>query len=287
MSGRPKSTRLTCPDGLTMALDVYLPEENGAPLPLTVLCHGFKGFKDWGMFPPLAERLSATGRAVALFEFSHNGVGGTPGAFTRLDLFEQQTLSRHVADLGTVIDFLDGKTPAGAEFAAACRLQQNRHVNVVGHSMGGAVAMLRAADDGRVVQVATLNSLAQLDRFTPGQMDELEREGRIQVKNARTGQDMPLGRAWFEDARRLDLEEAATQIFVPALVLCGAADESVSPDESRQINQWIAGSRLELIPGADHTFGARHPFTGWTPPLETVARELDAFLPHVGRLGGI
>jgi pimeloyl-ACP methyl ester carboxylesterase len=270
-----------------ISLDVYLPEGIREPLPLTVVCHGFKGFKDWGMFPPLAERLAATGRAVAVYDASHNGVGGTPGAFTRLDLFEQQTISRHVADLGVVIDFLEGLDEAGTGFAAACNLQRNRHVNVVGHSMGGAVAMLRAADDARIVQVATLNALARLDRFTPGQMDELEREGRVLVRNARTGQDMPLGRAWFEDARALDLEEAATQIFVPALVICGDADASVPPDESRAINQWIAGSRLEVVPGADHTFGARHPFEGWTPQLETVARELDSFLPHVGRLGGI
>jgi dienelactone hydrolase len=231
-----------------ISLDVYLPEGIREPLPLTVVCHGFKGFKDWGMFPPLAERLAATGRAVAVYDASHNGVGGTPGAFTRLDLFEQQTISRHVADLGVVIDFLEGLDEAGTGFAAACNLQRNRHVNVVGHSMG---------------------------------------EGRVLVRNARTGQDMPLGRAWFEDAGTLDLEEAATQIFVPALVICGDADESVAPDESRAISQWIAGSRLEVVPGADHTFGARHPFEGWTPQLETVARELDSFLPHVGRLGGI
>ncbi|MHC5209198.1 MAG: alpha/beta hydrolase family protein [Planctomycetota bacterium] len=287
MSSRPRSTRVTTPDGMPMALDVYLPEEAAEPLPLTVICHGFKGFKDWGMFPPLAERLAANGRAVATFDYTHNGVGGTPGAFTRLDLFEQQTISRHVADLGTIIDFLDGKEKAGADFAEACGLQRNQHVNVVGHSMGGAVAMLRAAEDGRVVQVAALNSLAHLGRSTPEQMDELEREGRVQIRNARTGQDMPLGRAWFEDAHALDLEEAATQIFVPALVLCGDADTSVPSDDSREINQWIAGSRLVVVAGADHTFGARHPFAGWTPQLEVVANELDAFLPHVGRLGGI
>jgi dienelactone hydrolase len=144
VSGRPRSTRVTCPDGQLISLDVYLPEGVREPLPLTVVCHGFKGFKDWGMFPPLAERLADTGRAVAVYDASHNGVGGTPGAFTRLDLFEQQTMSRHVADLGVVIDFLEGQDGPSGEFAAACNLQRNRHVNVVGHSMGGAVA-----DDAR------------------------------------------------------------------------------------------------------------------------------------------
>ena len=281
-----QSARVRCPDGLTMGLDVYLPAGETRPLPVSVVCHGFKGFKDWGLFPPLAERLAASGRAVALFDFSHNGIGVLPGEFSRLDLFERQTVSRHVADLGTVLDFLDGQGE-GAAFAATCNLQRNRHFNVVGHSLGGLVAVLRAADDARIVQVTALNALSDLARFSPAQLAELEREGRVLVRNQRTGQDLPLGRAWFEDAARHDVEGAATQVFVPSLVVYGESDESVEPDHSRRLNDWIAGSRLVGVPGAGHTFGAQHPFAGWTAPLEAVARELDAFLPHVGRLGGI
>ncbi len=277
-----RSARVACPDGLLMGLDLWLPDDEKRPLPVTVVCHGFKGFKDWGMFPPLCQRLAASGRAMAAFDFSHNGVGDQPGEFTRLDLFKAQTLSRHVQDLRTVLDFLDG-----SEFAQACNLQRNRHFNVVGHSMGGAVAVLAAADDARIVQVGTLNGLGVLDRFSAADLDELERTGQVLIRNQRTGQDMPLGRAWLQDVRALDLEAAATQVFVPALVIAGVADERVPSSEARQLNGWIAGSRLVTVPGADHVFNCRHPFAGWTPALDVVARELDAFLPNVGRLGGI
>ena len=64
-------------------------------------------------------------------------------------------------------------------------------------------------------------------------------------------------------------------------------DETVPPDHSGRLNEWIAGSRLVGVPDTGHTFGAQHPFAGWSPALEIVARELDDFLPHVGRLGGI
>ncbi len=278
------STRVRCVDGLELGLDLFVPEGETRPLPVTVICHGFKGFKDWGFFPPLASTLAESGRAVAIFDFSHNGVGaeGAAGEFTRPDLFREQTLSRSVSDLGLVLDALDGSA-----FAGQCTLQRNRHFNVVGHSLGAAAVMLRAADDGRIVQVATLNGTASLDRFSPEQLAELAATGQVLVRNQRTGQELPLGRAWFDEARHLDLEEAATQIFVPALVIAGDADESVSPDESRTINGWIAGSRLVMIPGANHVFGATHPFAGWTPALTTACRELDQFLPHVGRLGGI
>jgi pimeloyl-ACP methyl ester carboxylesterase len=279
---RRVATRVPCADGLSMGLDIYGAEGASAPLPVTVVCHGFKGFKDWGFFPPLCERLAARGRALAVFDFSHNGVGERPGEFDRLDLFARQTLSRHVQDLGTVLDFLDG-----ADITREANLQRARHFNVVGHSFGGAVAVLRAAEDARITQVTTLNGVAELQRFTPEQAAEGRRTGKIAVKNQRTGQDMPLDVGFLDDAARHDLEGAATQIFVPALVIQGEADPGVTPAEGRQLNEWIPGSRLVLVPGADHVFGAKHPFAGWTPALEQVARELDAFLPHVGRLGGI
>ncbi len=265
-----------------MGLDLYAPAQASAPLPVTVVCHGFKGFKDWGLFPPLAERLAASGRALALFDFSHNGVGERPGETDRLDLFARQTITRHVADLGTVLDFLDA-----SDFARSAGLQHARRFNVVGHSLGGTVAVLRAAEDGRITQVTTLNGCSHLERLPADEVQRGRAAGRLTVRNTRTGQDLPLDLAWLDDIRLHDVEAAATQIFVPALVVQGEADESVAPDEGRRLNEWIPGSRLVLVPGADHTFGARHPFAGWTPALETVARELDAFLPQLGRLGGI
>jgi predicted alpha/beta-fold hydrolase len=45
-----------------------------SPRPAIVVVHGFKGFKDWGMFPPLAERLARAGFATITFNVSGSGV---------------------------------------------------------------------------------------------------------------------------------------------------------------------------------------------------------------------
>ena len=57
--------------------------------PAVLVAHGFKGFKDWGMFPWLAEQIAEAGLRAIRFDFSHNGVEETD--FDRLDLFMLDT----------------------------------------------------------------------------------------------------------------------------------------------------------------------------------------------------
>src|SRR5688500_243192 len=45
-----------------------------SPRPAVVVMHGFKGFKDWGMFPPLADRLAQAGFTAVSFNASGSGV---------------------------------------------------------------------------------------------------------------------------------------------------------------------------------------------------------------------
>lgn len=277
MSERTESTELTtttrqisCPDGLTLTVDVL--RAAGGPLPLTLLCHGFKGFRLWGMFPPLARRLAEGGRAVALFDLSHNGTSGGED-FDRLDLFEVQTVSRHAEDLLLVLETLC----ADAEDLG---LDVAQGVSVVGHSMGGGVALLAAARDPRLTRVALINGVSHFLRVSDEALEQLDRDGRIIIPNARTGQDMPLARPWFDDVERLDVSACAQSLDIPALILHGEDDTVVPPAEALALEGWLAGSRRVAIAGGDHTMGARHPWEGWSEPLLRVCAELQDWLPR-------
>ena len=48
--------------------------------PCIVICHGFKGFKNWAFFPLLAESLAYAGYIAITFNFSRNGIGALTGA---------------------------------------------------------------------------------------------------------------------------------------------------------------------------------------------------------------
>src|SRR5262245_53032733 len=76
--------------------------------PAVVLCHGFKGFKDWGFFPPFADRLARAGYVVVSWNASGSGVDDT-GEFVWPERFGRNTFSAELGDLESVLEALDGE----------------------------------------------------------------------------------------------------------------------------------------------------------------------------------
>ncbi|HEV2131268.1 MAG TPA: hypothetical protein VGR27_09200, partial [Longimicrobiaceae bacterium] len=70
-----------------------------APDSAVVICHGFKGFKDWGFFPTLARAIAARGHAAVSFNFSRSGIGADGVDFSALDLFRENTHSHNVDEI--------------------------------------------------------------------------------------------------------------------------------------------------------------------------------------------
>jgi pimeloyl-ACP methyl ester carboxylesterase len=239
-----------------------------------VVCHGFKGFKDWGFFPYAAEQLaSQTGQTVVTFNFSMNGVGADLENFTELDKFERNTFSQEIDDLRMVLDAAQsGELPS---------LASRERFGLLGHSRGGITTVVTGAEDPRVACLVTWNSVAYANRWSATQRRQWRRKGRLEILNSRTGQMLPLGLALLEDAERngerLDVLGAVSRLRVPYLVIHGTDDESVSVADGVRLAE--AGpsetTRLQLIEGGGHTFGAVHPFQGTTEHL-TQAVELTA-----------
>src|SRR3954468_14441695 len=71
--------------------------------PAVVVLHGFKGFKDWGMFPHLAERLARAGFTAISFNVSGSGVDDA-GEFSLPHRFGHNTYSAELEDLARVLD---------------------------------------------------------------------------------------------------------------------------------------------------------------------------------------
>ncbi len=242
--------------------------ESGTSIPVVVICHGFKGFKDWGFHPYLGTRLAQAGFAALHFNFSRNGVGEDLQEFTELDRFQRNTSSIELSDLETILSAL-------MRSLREVPLDPSR-IGLMGHSRGGGLAILAAASHPAVRALVTWASVSTFDRFTDENAVKLWRlVGYLETLNSRTGQMMPMGIEFLDDLRankeKLDILAAASRLQCPFRLIHGTADESVSFLEAGAIRGHAKGTApVELVPieGAGHTFGAAHPWAGTTEHLE-------------------
>jgi pimeloyl-ACP methyl ester carboxylesterase len=248
--------------GETIRGDIRIPE-GPPPRSAVVVVHGFKGFKDWGFFPHLCDRLAASGHSVVSFNFSRNGIGSDPLQFTEFDSFGTNTFSIELEEVRLILDeVLDGELLPRAP----------RKVGLLGHSRGGGQAILAAAEEPRVDALVTWAAVSHFDRWSDETKREWRELGRLWAMNTRTGQQMPLDVTLLDDyeanRRRLDISGAAGRIASPWLILHGVEDVTVPQREARHLAAEAQGARMMLVNGAGHTFEARHPFDGAPPELE-------------------
>lgn len=256
---------LTNRRGLPFAVDIRRPVGQGAR-PIVIVCHGFKGFKDFAFFPYMSRKLCELGFAVVTMNFSGNGIGDDPLNFTALDRFAQNTISQELDDLEAV---LEGIT-AGVLLGSAGNPQR---IGIMGHSRGGCTAIVKASHDPRLKCLVTWASPAALGRYSDDVLRQWKEDGRYNFVNARTKQDMFVNYAYIEDIlanrERYSLDLTASKLTIPYLTVHGTNDESVSVDAARRLHGYAKASQAELalVEGGTHTFGTKHPFEGTTPAL--------------------
>jgi dienelactone hydrolase len=240
----------------------------GIDRPAVIICHGFKGFKDWGFFPHLAARLARAGMTVVTFNFSGSGVGPDGESFSEPERFGHATVSNDLADVATVVGtLLAGDLVPGLVVPAK--------LGFFGHSRGGAVALLHSANAGGGHALVTWSAVADLMRWDQRTRDRWRAKGKIEIVNARTGDVLPLYTDYLDDLERnrdgrFNLLDAATSVGIPWLIVHGEADEAVAVGDGERLHRAArqATTRFERIPGGSHTLGARHPWAGSTLELD-------------------
>jgi len=272
MRGTP--FELTNASGAPVRGDVYLPDGSNRS-PVVVVCHGFKGFKNWGFFPELGARLAGSGFVAVTFNFSGSGIGPDLQNFTELDRFARDTTSKQVDDLRCVMDALDSRR-IGADRADLERIA------VLGHSRGAAVALIGAHEDARIRAVVAWAGVSTFWRYSDAEIETWKQRGYVEALNTRTQQLMRMDYSMVEDLEahraRFDVERVTRALTIALLFVHGDNDESVPVREAHVLHDAAAGGRLHVVHGTGHTFGAVHPWQGSTPALDEAIETTDAWL---------
>ena len=242
--------------------------------PAVVLCHGFKGFKDWGFFPPVADRLARAGYVVVSWNASGSGVDDS-GEFVWPERFAANTFSAELSDLESVLGALDG---------GALDVVKPSTIGLVGHSRGGGLAILAASRSERVASLVTWAAISTPHRWSVEMRRRWREAGFLEITNQRTGQVIKALPDVLDDLERnsdlLDIGSAADRVKCPWIVIHGAVDETVKLKEAEELASRASRPALRVVPRTGHTFGAVHPFQGMTPALTEV---FDATVEFLGK----
>ena len=253
---------------------------NNTPKPVVVFCHGYKGFKDWGAWHLVAQTFANAGFYFLKFNFSHNG--GTvkqPIDFPDLEAFAQNNYTKELDDVKRVLDHI---TSTKNQI-----LIDTSNISLIGHSRGGGIVLIKAEEDPRVTNVVTWAGVSDYKvRFQEGtpQFEKFKKTGKYVVENGRTKQQMPHDWQFYtnfiENEDRLTIQRATEKLQKPYLIVHGDKDPTVTLEEAKKLHMWNPASFFFTIEGADHVFGASHPYDSTKMPnhLAQVVSKTIAFL---------
>ena len=263
---------LTHFDGLSVPCTLRLPRQRSSGR-LIIIAPGFLGFKDWGFFPFLAERLCLAGFATLAFSHALCGVRDNPLEITDAQAFSKNSTSQELKDWDLVLDsVLSGRLP----HAEKIRLNS---FGIVGHSRGGSYGILMAARVPQIHSVVAWGAIQTFQRYDAESQRQWRAAGTWEAAQDRSGNKLFLGLqaldALERNRDRLDVLRAIRSVNVPVLFLHGRDDKRVKVAEAQALwkcaNPYL--SRLHIIESAGHTFRTQHPLDKPSEPLLDAVNE--------------
>ncbi|MBU0461662.1 MAG: alpha/beta fold hydrolase [Nanoarchaeota archaeon] len=204
-------------------------------IPAILVLHGFNENMDREWIANLANYFSPYGFVTLRFDF--HGHGASEGEF------EEHTITQQIDDVMSAVTFLEQVPQVDVSKIA-----------VIGHDIGGDIAILAAEKDARIKGLVVWGARGNLVRhmeakFAPYELKELRTKGSYSH-----GQ-FDINQTYLESMKQHDVEDALKNLFIPILIIHGNTDLQVKTEEARTLfANANEPKQLELVDDADHWF---------------------------------
>jgi uncharacterized protein len=269
--------------GDTIYATLTLPASISSSVPLIIILHGFKGFRNYSFLPWVAQHGAASNAAVLRICFSLNGMKNTSWLVQSTDDFAQNTISRECDDVADTIAAVQQN-----EQFRQLREHWDGTFSLIGHSRGGGVALVAAsellsAEPSRLRRVAAWNSVGTWLRWTPRQATAWKEAGSFEMQNQRTLQMLTMNASYIDDiersADRLDLASACSRLGNKLRLIHAQHDLTVPLREIEQLaTEAGVADHVHVLSNTTHTFNMEHPVNRITQGL---ADAIEATFPWI------
>ena len=212
MTGETHKTEFHGSTGSKLAAALELPA--GPPRAFALFAHCFTCSKDIKAAREIARALRANGFAVLRFDFT--GLGGSEGDFANTNF------TSNVGDLIAAADFLRREFDAPSV--------------IIGHSLGGAAAIVAATHIPEIKGVAVIGAPAEADHVAlqlKNSEDEIREKGSATVHLA--GRPFEIKDQFLDDLKNQTVTQCAADLKKPLLILHAPLDETVSIENATKI----------------------------------------------------
>lgn len=223
---------------------LHLPQHsNQEKAPVIIICHGFISSKtgQHRLFVKVARDLCQAGFAVLRFDFS--GCGDSTGEYKDISVLRQ------VEEATRAIDFV----------AQHPEIDDGRII-LLGHSLGGAIAVATAADDKRVHKLILLSPVASPFKDIVNIVGDKFYE-RCLEDGVVDYEGFELGKPFFTSLAKLHPLKQAELFAGDVLIVHGSGDVE-TPLENARLYKNVFKKRgrsyceLQVVQGADHTYSS-------------------------------
>jgi dienelactone hydrolase len=245
--GHVMAGTLTLPKGRTNRIPAVITISGSGPQDRDEALTGMRGYRP---FRELAEQLAA--RGVAVLRYDDRGFGASTGVYATA------TSADFANDTRAVISYLRNRPEIDPE-----------RIFLVGHSEGGMIAPLVAAEDAklrgivllaapahtgsRILEYQTRHSVDLQTQKSQAERDSLYRAGMQMLDS------MALQQPWLQYFRRYDPLAVVRKVRVPVLIVHGATDRQVTAEQAPLLADALraAGNTdvaVHVLPAVNHLF---------------------------------